>query len=114
MNDMVKESRTTWVLDGDDDYNKKHVELLYVALAMSGELGELQNLIKKYFRKRYYNKGHTMDDKMMIEGMEDELADVIYYTCRMADLLGIDPEKAFMNKMVENKRRYIENREKSH
>ena len=110
INDTVEESRTTWVLEGDDSFEKKDVELLYIALAMGGEVGELENLVKKFFRKRYYNKGHTIEDKLLLESMEGELADILYYTSRAADLLKIDLEKAFIKKMDENRKRYLANK----
>jgi NTP pyrophosphatase (non-canonical NTP hydrolase) len=40
------------------------------------------------------------------EKIEDELADVFYYLLRIADLYGMDLEKALRHKMIQNEAKY--------
>lgn len=102
--EMVEETKGTWNFSTDTKYSDSDAELEYLALALGGEAGELQNLIKKIIRRKYHTEGHSS------EGMEkeipEEMVDVMYYLFRMADLLGIDLEKAFSDKMAINRARY--------
>jgi len=101
---MIAETGTTWNFSKDIDYSDRDMELQYLALALGGEAGELQNLIKKIVRRKYHTDGHS-DDGM--EGqVPHEMVDVMYYLFRMAALLDIDLEKAFDEKMKINKARY--------
>lgn len=106
INDMIKETRSTWKVKPSGDYDGMDVELLYSTLGVGSETGELENLVKKYFRKRYYTDGHSFEKEEIMKKIEDELADVLYYTCRVADLLKIDLSRVFTEKMAENNRRY--------
>lgn len=38
--------------------------------------------------------------------LQHEIADIFYYLMRLADVLGVDMEKAFLDKMKENARKY--------
>lgn len=106
INEMVKETRNTWKVSPSGAYDGMDVELLYSAIGVGSETGELENLVKKYFRKKYYTDGHSFEREEIMKKIEDELADVLYYTSRVADLLKIDLDRAFTEKMAENARRY--------
>lgn len=54
--------------------------LAYVAIALTGETGELANKIKKMLWH-----GHPVDTYQIM----DELGDVLWYVARAADLLGL-------------------------
>lgn len=95
------------MLEGDRSIEQKDIELLYAALALGGEAGELQNYIKKDFRKKYYHKVHAMKDDEFIPSVKSEIADILYYVSRVADILGISLEEAFDEKMRENESRYM-------
>ena len=53
-------------------------ELVYLALGLNGEAGEVADKIKKYLR----------DNKMDIGGVIYELGDVAWYLARLADAFG--------------------------
>lgn len=64
------------------DEQKPDLEtLMYVAVALGGETGELQEKIKKYNRE---------GDEQYLEDAKDELGDIMWYFARMADELGTD------------------------
>lgn len=67
------------VLKYAPDYQHYMPNVLYAAIGMCGEAGEVSELIKKY---AYH--GHTMDK----EHLARELGDVLWYVSYMADLFG--------------------------
>jgi NTP pyrophosphatase (non-canonical NTP hydrolase) len=101
---MIEETGKTWHFSRDTDYSERDMELQYLALALGGEAGELQNLIKKIVRRKHHTEGHSEDG--MEKAVPHEMVDVMYYLFRMADLLEIDLEKAFREKMEINRARY--------
>ena len=104
LKEMADESAKSWVFDRDSKYEGLDQEMLYVTLAIGCEAGELQNLVKKIIRRRNHTDGHSNDD--LEKDVPHEMVDVLYYVFRMADLLEIDLEKAFVEKMEINKARY--------
>lgn len=68
----------------------------YHAIAMAGEAGELLNILKKVKR------GDFLLDKKKVA---DEAVDVITYGFLLLSSLGIDAEKAIMEKYEEVNRR---------
>jgi NTP pyrophosphatase (non-canonical NTP hydrolase) len=105
LNDVISESKKTWKNEKPVKYDEKDLETIYVSLALGGEVGELQNKIKKYFRRKYYTKGHSEGDELKQVG--EEVADILYYLGRLSELLDMDPSVEFMKKMEENKKRYL-------
>ncbi|MGC8567878.1 MAG: MazG nucleotide pyrophosphohydrolase domain-containing protein [Candidatus Micrarchaeia archaeon] len=104
LHEMLEETESTWNITPIHHYEDKDVEILYISTALNGELGELQNKIKKLFRKKYYTEGHSSDS---IEAeIPEEIADVLYYFLRLCKALDIDIEKAFADKMKINRERY--------
>ena len=67
------------VLKYAPDYQHYMPNVLYAAIGMCGEAGEVSELVKKY---AYH--GHTMDT----EHLARELGDVLWYVSYMADLFG--------------------------
>lgn len=67
------------VLKYAQDYQHYMPNVLYAAIGMCGEAGEVSELIKKY---AYH--GHTIDT----EHLARELGDVLWYVSYMADLFG--------------------------
>jgi NTP pyrophosphatase (non-canonical NTP hydrolase) len=104
LNDLQNESKKTWSLPKGSKFTDEDVEMLYIATCLGGETGELLNKIKKSFRLKYYTKGHAEDN--VDEHIKEEVADVLYYISRLAELLNIDMEKEFAKKMEENVKRY--------
>lgn len=101
---MIEETGKTWHFSKDTKYSDRDMELQYLALALGGEAGELQNLVKKIVRRKHHTDGHSNDD--MEKDLPHEMVDVMYYLFRMADLLQIDLERSFTEKMEINRARY--------
>lgn len=58
------------------------VECLYLGLGLANEAGEVDGVIKKWFR----------DGDLVKENLAKELGDVLWYWARLCDAAGIDPE----------------------
>lgn len=71
---------------------------VYFALAIGGEVGELQNLAKKAIRA-----GACFD---VTDAVRNELADIFIYLLLLANELGVDLEKAFIVKEAECETRW--------
>jgi NTP pyrophosphatase (non-canonical NTP hydrolase) len=102
LNYLMKESEETWRFPKEKD---RDLELLYCALALCGEAGELANLIKKNYRLKYLTEGHA--DRKALDKAGDELVDVLYYSFRLASILGIDLDHAWNEKMETNRQRFL-------
>jgi NTP pyrophosphatase (non-canonical NTP hydrolase) len=59
-------------------------ELMYLALGLAGEAGEVANKVKKLFRD-----GDSPEKRAHLEG---EIGDVFWYLARLCDALGLEPE----------------------
>ena len=78
------------VLKYAPDYQHYKLNVLYAAIGMCGEAGEVSELVKKY---EYH--GHAIDT----EHLARELGDVLWYVSYMADLFGYSLGKIMeMNK----------------
>lgn len=86
-------------------------ELIYWSNALAGEVGELCNLVKKFYRDRYnlneLSEGFGLlgillenRNEDLYEGMKEELADIFIYIALTArDILKIDLEAAILGKL---------------
>lgn len=92
-----------------DDYQKlamltkkemesKQKQLEYAVLSLSGEVGELANLLKK---KVYHNKPGIDNDAFI-----DEASDVLWYLSCLADALGITLSEIATFNIEKLKKRY--------
>ena len=84
----------------EDFYNK----LLFLGVALSGEVGEFNNLIKKLYRSKFYKKENLegIDEKI-----KEEFIDIFIYLLLISIVLNIDIEKEFLKKLEINKKRFI-------
>lgn len=65
------------------DAGKKNTqELMYCAIGLSSETGELANFVKKIYRDG--------DSPELRDLVQKELGDIIWYAARMADALGVE------------------------
>jgi NTP pyrophosphatase (non-canonical NTP hydrolase) len=80
----------------DDMINK----LGYNTVAISGEVGEFANLVKKVLR----NKEKLNDE--MLSHMKEEVADIFIYTLIVSRLLKMDLAEEFMKKQKKNEQRF--------
>jgi NTP pyrophosphatase (non-canonical NTP hydrolase) len=76
---------------------KNNTELLHACLGLSGETGEVIDIIKKHLAY-----GKTLD----MDKLEEELGDVIHYLSRVADLTGLTLQDMMDNNLKKLKKRY--------
>ncbi len=79
-------------------------KLLYLSIALAGEVGELSNVVKKRHRKKIHElKADDINEEEYKKKITEELVDVFVYTVLFSNELGIDLEKEFYKKMEKNK-----------
>ena len=74
-----------------------------LAMALAGEAGELLACFQWLTPAE---SGHIMNDPGKAAEIESELADVLSYLIRLADVLGIDLAAAVRNKIQVNEKRF--------
>lgn len=85
------------VLKYAPDYQHYKLNVLYAAIGMCGEAGEVSELVKKY---EYH--GHAVDT----EHLARELGDVLWYVAYMADLFGYSLGKIMVMNQEKLAKRY--------
>ena len=73
--------------------------LLYLAVCVTGEAGELANEVKKVFRG-----DHSLG--CALDALEAEIADVLIYALKLATQLGLDAESILERRLERNKKRF--------
>lgn len=61
--------------------------LMYCALGLSGEAGEVAEKVKKYYR----------DGNLDVDMLSKEIGDVLWYIARLSDELGVSLEDILLN-----------------
>jgi len=90
-----------WSIQNEKDFINY---LQYLGIALSGEVGEFCNLVKKFVRG--YRSTRKMKNDMM-ERLKEELIDVFIYVIKGASqLFKIDLEKEYFRKMKVNEERF--------
>ena len=84
--------------DWEQFHNPKNL-----VMALTGEVGELTEIFQWLTPDE---SAAAMDDAGRAAQIRDELADVFAYLMRLADVLDVDLERAFAEKMVKNARKY--------
>ena len=74
-----------------------------LAMALAGEAGELLEIFQ--WLNEEQSKCLTTDSKKS-EALRHEIADILYYLVRLADISGIDIEAAFWEKARLNEKKY--------
>ncbi len=74
-----------------------------LVMALSGEVGEL---IEHFQWLEPAASQAVMSDASTAEAIRDELADVLVYVLRLADVLDVDLEQAVHDKMAKNAAKY--------
>jgi NTP pyrophosphatase (non-canonical NTP hydrolase) len=82
LNEYAEFTRTTAIYP--DAKTGAVPELMYLALGLAGEAGEVANKVKKLFRD-----GDSPQKRAQLEA---ELGDVFWYLARLCDALGLEPE----------------------
>lgn len=75
-----------------------------MTIALTGELGEFANVIKKINRNRK-NLGEEPSEEM-IEKLRDELTDCFAYLLILSNILEMDIEKEYLRKNEFNNKRF--------
>lgn len=84
------------------DWEKFHSPKNLV-MALTGEVGELVELFQ-WLTPVECDK--AMEQEPLATNIRDELADVVVYCLRLADVLNVDLSKAIRNKMTKNAAKY--------
>lgn len=74
-----------------------------LCMALAGETGELVEIFQWLTPEESFE---IMKDQAKATQINHELADILYYTLRIADRLNVDLEKAMVEKLKQNARRY--------
>ena len=74
-----------------------------LTMALAAEAGELLEIFQWLKDKE---AAAIMNDIRKAEEVSDELADILYYLVRLADVLGVDLAAAMNAKMAKNAKRY--------
>lgn len=74
-----------------------------LVMALVGEAGELTELFQWLTMDESFR---VMDDPACAGKVRDELADVLAYLLRLADVLGVDLEAALAEKIIKNAAKY--------
>jgi len=74
-----------------------------LSMALAGETGELVEIFQWLTPEESFE---IMEDQTKATQINHELADILYYTLRIADRLNVDLEKAMVEKLKQNARRY--------
>lgn len=74
-----------------------------LAMALAGEAGELLEIFQWLTPEE---SARVMEDAGRARAVGDELADVLQYVVRLADVLGVDLSEPVWRKLRENEQRY--------
>ncbi len=90
-----------WRISSKEDFLNS---LKHIAIALSGEVGEFSNLVKKLDRV-FMNKGGEFREDYL-DSLREELVDIFIYVLIGANLLGIDLGESYLERLEFNKRRF--------
>lgn len=93
-----------WHWSPNDEEKQRLTNLQYGVIAISGEVGEFANLVKKLLRE--YNHANTKPTEEMMARMREELADIFIYLVKLSMLLNMDLEKEYYKKVNRNEKRF--------
>lgn len=96
-----KEHGWAWTWTDDTTQNVRNLQKAVVAL--TGEVGEFANLVKKAGRE--HDAGNALPDGS-VERMREEIADIFTYLIKLALLLGLDLADSYYKKMTFNAERF--------
>jgi len=82
-------------------------DLISGTIAITGELGEFANLVKKKLRSEKYQKIREDEkDVDFDERLKEELIDVFIYFLKLCAILEIDVEKEYLKKIKKVEKRF--------
>jgi dCTP diphosphatase len=83
-------------------WNKFHTPK-NLSMALAGEAAELMEIFQWLSQTESRN---VMKNPAKAKAVAHELADVFYYLQRLSDVLGVNLEEAFWEKMIHNQKKY--------
>lgn len=86
----------------DRDWDSFHTPK-NLSMALAGEAGELVEIFQWLTPEQSFE---VMKDSKKALQIRHELADILYYTLRIADRLDVDLEKSMLEKLKQNAKRY--------
>ena len=94
--DSRHKGRFSW----DEKISQENIEILeHLIVSVVGEVGELANITKKVIR------GDISYDKAK-ENISEEIIDIFIYVIKLSYQMGIDIEKAYLEKLKINEVRF--------
>ena len=100
--DVAEVARFLRLFAEDRDWEQFHTPKNLV-MALSGEVGELTELFQWLTPEE---SAGIMDDPERSQTVRDEIADVLQYLVRLADVLDVDLGEAVWSKLTRNEGRY--------
>ena len=93
--------------DWQDRNPERQLEnLKYVTIAISGEIGEIANPLKKFLRECKHNDFDAEKFAQLRGMLGEEAVDIFIYTLILASVLGIDLEQAYLEKFARNEKKF--------
>lgn len=92
-----------WNWNWSKDVGQNVENLQKGVVAMTGEVGEFANLVKKATRE--HNAGNALPDGI-VEKMREELVDMFIYLVKLALLLDMNLSDSYFKKMAFNAERF--------
>ncbi len=100
--DVEEVQRVLRAFARERDWEKFHTPK-NLAMALSGEISELVEIFQWLTEEESWR---VMDEPDKAQAVRDELADVLVYVLRLADLLSVDLGEAVWSKMKQNEAKY--------
>jgi dCTP diphosphatase len=100
--DIGKMMRAQRAFVGQRDWNKFHTPK-NLSMALAGEAAELMEIFQWLSQAE---SKCVMKNPKKAKAVSHEMADILNYLLRLADVLGVDLEQAFWNKMRHNEAKY--------
>lgn len=100
--DLSKIKSSQRKITSERDWDKFHTPK-NIAMALSGEAGELTEIFQWLTAEESYE---VMKNEKSATNVKDEVADIFFYLVRLCDLLDIDLESAYWQKVEKNLAKY--------
>lgn len=95
--DSQHEGKFKW----DEKITDNNIETLeFLILAITGEVGETANIVKKIVRGDFLLSEKQAD-------LKDEITDIFIYILKLSSQLGFDLEEEYNKKMKKNQERFL-------
>jgi len=93
-----------WNWKHPKDVKEKLNFFQYVTVALTGELGEFANQVKKIMRD--YNSLGVVPNEKDFKNLKEEITDCFIYVLITANILHMDLEKEYLKKIEYNEKRF--------